>query len=107
MARAADYGCARPLQDALNWLKTCLAEYRGTAPFPLAVILCARRPFHVIGSHSPIELCPYVIDIGPPTFLAFGDRTPVQPIGHRHAITPALLRGLSGGGSPAETRAWI
>ena len=106
-ARATDYGCARPLQDALNWLKTCLSGHRDAAPFPLVVVLCARRPFHMIGSDSPIELCPYVVNIGPPAFLALGDRTPVQPVGHRHAITPDLLRGLSGGSGAAETLTWV
>ena len=107
MARAADYGCVRPLRDALNWIRTCLARYRETARFPLVVVLCARRPFHVIGSDSAIELCPYVMDIGPPAFLALGDRTPVQPIGHRHAITPKLLRTLSGDGATDEPLHWI
>lgn len=107
MARAADYGCARALRDTLNWLTTCLAGHRDNARFPLVVVLCARRPFHVIGANSAIELCPYVVDIGPPAFLALGDRTPVQPIGHRHAITPDLLRRLSGAGGAEETLAWV
>ena len=32
----------------------------------MAVILLARRPFDVIGSASPIELCPYVVEVGSP-----------------------------------------
>jgi len=107
IARAADYGCARPLQDALNWIKTCLKGHRCRARFPLVVVLCARRTFRVIGSDSAIELCPYVVDIGPPAFLTLGDRTPVQPIGHRHAITPDLLGALSGDGTTDELLSWI
>jgi hypothetical protein len=105
MDRAAAYGCDRPLSDAINWLKRCAADYQLTKPYPLAIILCARRPFDVIGSNSPIELCPYVMDIGPAVFMASGDQTPVQPIGHRHAITEDLLRGLSGPGD-GETLQW-
>ena len=107
IARAADYGCARPLQGALNWIRACLAGHCEPARFPLVVVLCARRPFHVIGSDSAIELSPYVVDIGPPTFLGVGDRTPVQPIGHRHAITPNLLRALSGAPTTDHTPSWI
>jgi len=98
MERAALYGCDRPLNDAVNWLKKCAAEYSLKRSYPLAVILCARRPFNVIGSDSPIEICPYVMDIGPGTLLAQDDKTPVQPVGHRHAITADLLSTLSGAG---------
>ncbi len=30
--------------------------------FPLFIILCARRPYALIGDDSPLELIPYVID---------------------------------------------
>ncbi len=96
--RATAYGCDQPLHDAVNWLKSCAANYKLSKPYPLAIILCARRPFNVIGSNSPIELCPYVMDVGPGAFMASGNHTPVQPIGHRHAITAGLLRALSGEG---------
>ena len=107
MTRATAYGCAGALRDKLNWLNTCLADYRNSESFPLAVILCARRPYPVIGSDSPIELCPYVIDVGPPAFLAVGDRTPVFPVGHRHAITVPLLRRLSGDKDADEPQNWV
>jgi hypothetical protein len=98
MERAIAYGCDRPLNDAINWLKRCAANYTLSTSYPLAIILCARRPFNLIGSNSPIELCPYVMDIGPGAFMASGDQTLIQPIGHRHAITEDLLRTLSGAG---------
>lgn len=107
MARASSYGCAGALRDKLNWLKMCLSDHRNSESFPLAVILCARRPYPVIGSDSPIELCPYVIDVAPPTFLALGDRTSVFPIGHRHAITVPLLRQLSGYNGNDGSLNWV
>ena len=96
MERATAYGCDRPLKDAINWLKHCSADYKLSRSYPLAIILCARRPFNLIGGDSLIELCPYVMDIGPGSFMASGEQTPVQPIGHRQAITAGLLGVLSG-----------
>lgn len=96
MERATTYGCDRPLRDAINWLQRCAANYDLKKTYPLAVILCARRPFTVIGTHSPIELCSYVMDIGPGALMVQGDQSPVQPVAHRHSITPSLLRTLSG-----------
>lgn len=105
MERAAAYGCDRPLKEAISWLKSCTAGYNLSKSYPLAIILCARRPFNLIGSDSSVELCPYVMEIGPGAFMASGEQTPVQPIGHRHAITAGLLRALSGAGG-SETPKW-
>ena len=96
MERAETYGCDRPLSEAVNWLRKCASNYNLKRSYPLVLILCARRPFHLIDSNSPIEICPYVMDIGPGAFTTEGDKTPVQPIGHRHAISADLLRMLSG-----------
>jgi len=93
--RAADCGSGPALDSALNWLDTCVAKWRLDGSAPLSVVLCVRRPFHLIGSDSPIELCPYVVDIGAPKLLPAGDGTPVRPMGHRQAVTPTLLRRLS------------
>jgi hypothetical protein len=105
-ARAADYGCAAPLESALRRLESCLGAYQASATFPVIVILCARRPFHLIGSGSAIELCPYVVEISAPTLLPAGDKAPVRPAGHRQAITPGLLQRLSGG-QELEPLKWI
>ncbi|WP_048880580.1 Mov34/MPN/PAD-1 family protein [Acidocella aminolytica] len=97
--RAAAYGVDRPLADAVNWLKKCAADYTLKRSYPVVFILCARRPFHIIGTSSSLEICPYVMDIGPGAFMAQGDSTPVQSIGHRHAISADLLRTMSGSSS--------
>jgi hypothetical protein len=94
-ARAADYGCGDELTTALRWVETSVAQWKITGTIPVAVILAARRPYHVIGSNSPIELCPYIVDVGAPKLLPEGEQTPVRPAGHRQAITPDLLRRLS------------
>lgn len=104
MERAEAYGCDRPLTESVNWLRRCAADYNLKRSYPLVLILCARRPCHLIGSNSLVEICPYVMDIGPGAFMAQGDKTPVQPIGHRHAISADLLRTLSG--SSAPSRSW-
>jgi hypothetical protein len=107
MERAADYGCAAPLRTALDWLKQCLATNTAASPSPLAIILCARRPFHLIGSDSALELCPYLTEIDAPRLFPEGDRTQVRPAGHHHAIAAPLLRRMSGG-NPVEDRPhWI
>lgn len=95
-ALAEDYGCAASLIAALRWLETSVSEWRIDGTAPLAVILTARRPYRLIGTDSVIELCPYIVNIGAPKLLQAGDRTPVRPAGHRQAITPTLLRRLSG-----------
>ena len=56
--RAELYGCGAELKAGLNWLGRCLAKCQPEGPFPLAVVLLTRRPVNLIGSSSPIELCP-------------------------------------------------
>lgn len=103
--RAELYGCARELETALNWLKRCLSGYTG-GPFPLAVILLARRPCIVIGSQSPIELCPYVVDIQSPDLFAQGDATSVRPAAHRHTVNRTLLAQMAGNAATPERPRW-
>lgn len=104
--RATEYGCVGPLLTALNWLETCLAGRTGD-PYPVAIILCARRPFHLIDSDSVLELCPYVVEIGAPKLFPDGDRTRVRPAAHRHAISAPLLRSMSGTKPTADIPQWV
>jgi hypothetical protein len=107
-ARAADYGCTAALNSVLNWLGNCVSKWRMAGTAPIAVILAARRPCSLIGSNSPIELCPYIVDVGAPKLLPEGDQTPVRAAGHRQAITPSLLRQLSDDhDNNLEKIAWI
>ena len=104
--RAALYGCRRELDDGLNWLRSCLSAWQPSGPYPLAVILLARRPFPVIGSESPIELCPYVVEAGPPHLFTSGRATVVCAAGHRHAITRELLARMAGIEASTERPSW-
>ena len=104
--RAELYGCFRELSDSLSWLKQCLSNYEGSGSFILAVVLLARRPFNVIGSQSPIELCPYVVDIRLPELFADRGATAVCPAAHRHAIVRPLLVQMAGGENMSERPCW-
>lgn len=95
-ARAAFYGCDRPFKEALSWLQSCVGNYSEAGPFALTVLICARRPCHVIGSNSVLELCPYVTDIGAPRLFRVAGSTLVRPAGHRHRINQSLLQLMSG-----------
>lgn len=103
--RAELYGCARELETGLNWLKRCVSGYR-SEPIPFAIMLLARRPCKVIGSESPIELCPYALDVRFPDLFAQGDSTPVRPAAHRHTISRALLAQMAGGAATPERPRW-
>jgi hypothetical protein len=92
--RAKLYGCDAALESGLASLSQFLGKQRRA--FAAAVLLCARRPFHLIGSQSSIEVSPYIVRVEVPGMFPSGDDTPVSPAAHRHAITPHLLRKMSG-----------
>ena len=104
--RAEMYGCAPALNNGLSWLKRCLSRWKTAKPFSLVVVFLARRPFNLIGTQSPIELCPYVVDIRPPDLFADGAETPVRPAAHHHAIVRSLLVQMSGGEPTSERPNW-
>lgn len=99
-ARAEEVGCTRGLGSFLRNLERSFAGFVLPAPIPVAVILCARRPVHLIGSESDIELLPYIVEIraesGRQSLFAEGDDEPVSPAAHYQAISAPLLRSLSG-----------
>ena len=104
MCRAVEYSCAHGLESGLMQLRLYLSRHPRSGSFSLAVILLARRPFHLIGSQSPIELCPYVIDVVAPDHLAAGDATPVRPAAHLDPLSRPLLVQMNGGDSTANSR---
>ena len=104
--RAALYGCRRELDSGLNWLRTCMSGWPPSGPYTMAVILLARRPFPVIGSTSPLELCPYVMEVGLPHLLADGEATVVRPAAHRNAISLELLARMAGLESGTKAPSW-
>jgi len=98
--RADELGCGRALRVFIDGLERCFHGFVLDPPVPVAVILCARRPFHLIGSDSDIELLPYVIEVRAPknraSLFAGGDAEPVAPAIQRDTPNPALLRRVSG-----------
>lgn len=91
--RAAEYGCDEPLRIALHRLQECARSFSAIS-LPIAIILCARRPFHLIGSASSLEFCPYIVEVtGPQLFL---NTQPIRPTQHRHVINRELLGRMSG-----------
>ena len=104
--RAALYGCRRELDGGLNLLAGCVSGWPRRSSCTMAVILLARRPFEVIGSASPIELCPYVVEVGSPRLFADGGATAVRAAAHRHSISRELLARMAGFEPMAERPSW-
>ena len=104
--RAALYGCRKELDAGLNWLRTCMSGWPPSGPYTMAVILLARRPFAVIGSASPIELCPYLMEIALPRLLRDGEATVVRAAAHRNTISRDLLARMAGLDAGAEAPSW-
>ncbi len=94
-AKSAFYGCKKELNDALSHLITCVKGYKTAGPFNLAIVLCARRPFNLIGAASSIELCAYFIDFNAGDAFLYDDATLVHPAGIRDHISSSLLARLS------------
>ena len=98
-ARAEELGCGRGLTAFLANLERCFAGMVLLAPIPVGVVLCVRRPIHLIGSTSDIELLPYVFEIRAgkqrASLLAQGDDEPVAPSMHYQALTRSLMSTLS------------
>ena len=104
--RAAMYGCGGELDAGLRRLERCLSGWPEAGPFPMPVILLARRPFHLIGSTSPIELCPYMAEVRSPGLFGDGGATAVRAAAHRHTISRTLLAGMAGRAATTDRPRW-
>jgi proteasome lid subunit RPN8/RPN11 len=102
LARADEIGCGRNLRVFFDSLERCFRNraFNNPVVIPVAIVLCARRPFHLIGSASDIELLPYVLHIRPSqgrtSLIAGGNHEPVASAIQRDSPNPALLRRVSG-----------
>lgn len=94
-ARATDYGCRGPLEAALKHLQEFRFHPSETA-LPLILLLCARRPTHLIGSNSSLEIIAYKVESALPLFQGSWNAIPVQPVSLLYSINPVLLRQVSG-----------
>ncbi|RWF67346.1 Mov34/MPN/PAD-1 family protein [Mesorhizobium sp.] len=61
--RAVALGCGAEFDRFLGRLELRWKAKTTAAVLPVAVVLCARRPFPLIGRDSTIELLPYLIEI--------------------------------------------
>ena len=104
--RAAMYGCGKELGTGLRWLEKCLSSWGKAGPFPMLVILLARRPFDLIGSTSPIELCPYMVEIRVPGLFGDGGATTVRAAAHRNTISQTLLAAMAGRTATTDRTRW-
>lgn len=105
-ARAVELGCGRGLETFLANVERSFAGLVLLAPIPIGIVLCVRRPIHLIDSTSDIELLPYVVEIRAndrrASLFTMGDDEPVSSAMHYQSLTPSLLQTLSGAsGRPA------
>ncbi|OUE39299.1 hypothetical protein BZY95_16810 [Billgrantia desiderata SP1] len=98
--RADELGCGRGFRDFLDLLEQCFQGYFLEQPIPISVILCARRPCHLIGSSSQIELLPYVVDISlkqnRSSVFAAAENEPASPTMQLDVVNPALITRVTG-----------
>lgn len=105
-ARAVAAGCVAPLNTQLGWIGKCLSRnYRGM-PLTMAVVVCTRRPFHLIGSESDLELCMYVFDVLPARNFQLSDSAPVRPAAHSEPVNVNLLWRMSGDHDLEQPTEW-
>lgn len=103
--RAALYGCGAELSGALTSLRDALVAEPPADPVPIAVILLARRPYNLVGSDSPIEICPYLIQAAPGADFA-DPATKVRLAAQRETINPVLLQRTSRDRTGLPTKPW-
>ncbi|NOJ39064.1 Mov34/MPN/PAD-1 family protein [Bradyrhizobium australiense] len=105
LARATELGCREFLEPKLGILQTRVSASKLRMEQPIAVLLLARRPCDVIGTGSPIEICPYVVELRGKDALAKGSGKPVRSAMHREEVSPELLRRAAGDNGKA-LRPW-
>ena len=104
--RADEYDCSRQLKRGLGNLGKFKKAPHVSHRQPIVIILVARRPFHLIGSKSNLELCPYIIETRKATVSQIRSGTVVRPAGHLEAIGASLLRTMSGYSSQGSALRW-
>jgi len=104
--RAEFYSCLRELDTGLDRLRNCLSGCQSAGSYAMAIIFLVRRPFKLIGTQSSVELCPYVVDIRPPSLFIDGGKTKVRPAAHRHVISRPLLSQMAGNAATTERPHW-
>lgn len=94
--RAEELGCGEPLRSKLALLEQRMRRREHRVPQPCIVILLARRPFDLVGGKSPIEICPYLIELTGNDDLGTTSRKGVRLVSPHDQVSPSLLRTASG-----------
>ena len=97
--RARELGCGRSFDAFIGSLERRFDGIVREDPVPVGIVLCARRPIHLIGSASNIELLPYAVEVragkGRSSLFPLGDAEPVSPALHYQSLSAGLLREIS------------
>ena len=94
--RAELYGLANVFTKAFADLEMALSRLSTNYAIPIVVIMVVRRPVHIIGEESDLELIPYVLDITAPLNVAESSGKKVSPAALYERISPSLLASVSG-----------
>lgn len=98
--KAAELGCLEQLKTFLQNVERYFRGFVLNLPIPVGIVLAVRRPCHLIGSKSDIELISYVFEVNASperdSLLASGDDEPVGPCQALAEANPELMRNLSG-----------
>ena len=97
--RACELGCGRSFDAFIGSLERRFDGIVRGDPVPIGIVLCARRPIHLIGSASHIELLPYALEVraskARSSLFPLGDAEPVSPVLHYQSLSADLLREVS------------
>lgn len=95
LARARDYGFEQPLSEQLSWLRRAVGRRTPAAEIPVAFIFAVRRPIHLIGTSSEIELLCYIARYQD-LVKSNWENASVEAAAHNQQIGVDLCRRLSG-----------
>lgn len=107
LKRADELGCGRAVRSKFALLWFLLDGKSLSKPLVVAVALLARRPFHLAGEASPIELCLYLVEVTKAADVEDISKHQVRLLGHRDVLTPKLLRQASGLEGQGQAPSWV
>ena len=97
LKRAYEYGCGKELENSISLLrKYTYKRRRFDSRIPVLIIVCSRRPTHLIGSNSDTEFIPYMFDMPLSKLSNNYAVVPVYPVAVRNAISKQLFQNMSG-----------
>lgn len=106
LERAAQLGCGEQLPSKLGLLELRLRGCRLSRPVPIAIVLIPRRPCDVIGQGSPLEICPYLVELKGRDDLGARSPKPVRISAHFDTVSTSLLRRAAGEAPTEDAVPW-